>query len=195
MSNQQTSANQQTEVNRQTSANQQTVANRHSIRVRAGLGLFSIALMAFGAVAGGMLYQLIVEVPNWSADIPGSLQAYREFFQVSHAGFFFQVLVPLTILCLIGATILLWNRPKSANFWMLGVLGGVIFTEAFTLIYFLPRIMVLFLNPLDGVAPDQLSAASVQWQAANYLRMVIVLATMGVFLRAYRMAGKNRTVE
>lgn len=185
----------QTLKSRHAAANGPAEAGRQSTRVRAGIGLFSIALIAFSAVAGGMFYQLVVEVPNWSADIPGSLMTYREFFQVTHAGYFFQVMVPLTILCLIGATILLWNRPKSANLWMLAVLGGVIFTEGFTLIYFLPRIMVLFLNPLDGAAPDQLSVASAQWQTANHLRMVIVLATMGVFLKAYRMAGQNGTSE
>jgi len=185
----------QTLESRHAAANGPAEAGRQSTRVRAGFGLLSIALIAFSAVAGGMLYQLIVEVPNWSANIPGSLVTYREFFQVTHAGFYFQVMVPLTILCLVGATILLWNRPKSANLWMLAVLGGVIFTEAFTLIYFLPRIMVLFLNPLDVAAPDQLSAASAQWQTANYLRMVIVMATMGVFLKTYRIADRNSTSQ
>ncbi|GEM_PF-903740 len=182
-------------ANEQKSTVKQISENRQSVRVRTGLGILTIALITFSAVVGGMFYQLVVEVPNWAADIPGSLQAYREFFQVTHAGFYFQVLVPLTILCLVGATILLWNRPKSTNLWMLAVLGGVIFTEAFTLIYFLPRIMVLFLNPLDGASTDQLTAASAQWQAANYLRMVIVLATMGMFLRVYRIAGQNSTSE
>ena len=171
--------------------NHHSRANRYSLRNRAGIGFFSVALMALCAVLGGNLYQILVEVPNWSADIPDSLRTYRTFFNVIHAGYFFQTLIPLTFLCLVVSTFLLWNRPKSANRWMLAVLGGVVISEVFTIFYFIPRNIVLFLDPLDGTEPEQLMNIAGEWQRANYLRMVIVLATMGAFLKTYRIAGRK----
>lgn len=43
----------------------------------------------FGITMGGNVYQLIAEVPNWSADIPNSLINYRNFFKITHAGLLF----------------------------------------------------------------------------------------------------------
>jgi len=166
---------------------------QNSIRFRIGFGLFSLAFLAYGAVMGGNIYQIIVEVPNWSANIPDSLIAYRNSFHISHPGYFFQTIVPLAILSLIVAVILLWNRPKSANRWMLIALGGVVVAEAFTGIYFLSRNFMLFLDPIDGVSTEQLISTSNQWQTANYLRMVIIIATMFIFLKSFRTlcSGKN----
>lgn len=75
------------------------IANRHSLRIRAGIGFFSVALMAFGAVLGGN--------------------------------------------------------------------------------HFLTSSML-----------DKMNVAG-EWKRANYLRMVIVLATMGAFLKTYRIAGRK----
>jgi len=90
----------------------------------------------FEIAMGGNVYQLIAEVPNWSADIPNSLKNYRNFIKITHAGYFFHTIVPVTILTLIVSTILLWNRPKTANKWMILSMGGVILAEDFTGIYF-----------------------------------------------------------
>jgi hypothetical protein len=168
---------------------------QNSFRNKAGFGFFSFALLACGAVMGGNIYQIIAEVPNWSADIPDSLIAYRSSFHITHPGYFFQSIIPLTILCLITASILLWNRPKAANKWMLIVLGGVVLAEAFTGIYFLPKNFILFLNPLEGVSTDQLIQVSKQWQTANYLRMLIVVATMLAFLKTYKVICSERNVD
>lgn len=110
----------------------------------------------FGIAMGGNVYQLIAEVPNWSADIPNSLINYRIFLRLHLPAYFFQTIVPVTILTLIVSTILLWNRPKTANKWMILSMGGVILAEAFTRIYFLPKNFVLFLDPIQGVSAVQL---------------------------------------
>jgi hypothetical protein len=160
-----------------------------SNRFRYGFGFFSAALFIFSGVMGGSLYLIIVEVPNWSADIPDSLDTYRHFFKISHAGYFFQILVPLTIICLIISTVLLWNRPKYANKYLLAVLVGVILAEVFTLIYFLPKNFILFFNPLHDVTTDELMKVSSQWQTANYLRIAIIMITMGLFLKTFNLVG------
>jgi hypothetical protein len=163
-----------------------TISAQSTSRTRAGFILFSFALAAFGAVMGGNIYQIVAEVPNWASNIPDSLASYRKFATVSHAGYFFQSLVPFIILSLITATILLRNRPRQANRWLMITLGGVILAEAFTGIYFLPRNFILFLDPIEGVPAEQLIKTGKEWQSANYIRMLMILFTMYAFLRSYR---------
>lgn len=139
----------------------------------------------FGITTGGNVYQLIAEVPNWSADIPNSLINYRIFLRLHLPAYFFQTIVPVTILTLIVSTILLWNSPKTANKWMILSVGGVILAEAFTGIYFLPKNFVLFLDPIEGVSAVQLKILGAQRQTANDIRLTIVVATMFLYLKAY----------
>ncbi len=175
--------------------NKIAMIKQNSIRIRAGFGFFSFALLAYGAVMGGNIYQIIAEVPNWSADIPNSLIAYRNSFHITHPGYFFQTLVPLTILSLIVSVILLWNRPKLANKWTLSVLSGVILAEIFTGIYFLPKNFVLFLDPIEGIPTEQLIKIGNHWQTANYLRMAIIVVTMVAFLKSYKIICSSRDKE
>lgn len=158
-----------------------------SKRVKTGFLFFSLSFITYGAIVGGNVYQLIAEIPNWAGDIPVSLINYRNFFHNSHAGYFFQTLVPLTILALIVSTILLWNRPPEANRWILSSLIGIILAEAFTGIYFMPRNFILFLDPIEGIPVEKLIRAGNEWQWANYIRLVIVMITMLLFLKTYRL--------
>jgi hypothetical protein len=158
--------------------------NHISLRVKIGKFLFTLSVITFGIILGGNYYQLIAEIPNWSSDIPNSLATYRGFYKVSHAGYFFQTIVPMTILLLLTATILLWNRPKTANKWLILAFGGIFISEVFTVIYFLPRNFTLFLDPLNGKSAEQLQQMGTEWQHANYLRLVIVTLTMLAFLKA-----------
>ncbi len=164
-----------------------TTSTHTPLRQQLGCALFSLALLTYGAVMGGNIYQIIAEVPNWSADIPNSLRAYRESFHITHAGYFFQTLVPLTILSLIASTVLLWNKPRSSNKWKLITLGGVLAAEIFTGIYFLPKNFILFLDPIEEVSTEYLSTVAHQWEVANYFRMAIIVLTMFVFLKTYKL--------
>jgi hypothetical protein len=157
--------------------------NHISLRVKIGKFLFTLSVITFGIILGGNYYQLIAEIPNWSNDIPNSLVSYRGFYKVSHAGYFFQTIVPITILLLLTATILLWNRPKSANKWLFLAFGGILISEVFTVIYFLPRNFTLFLDPLNGKSAQQLQQMGTEWQYANYFRLLIVTLTMLAFLK------------
>ena len=162
------------------------ISTGSSLRTRLGFTLFSLSLITFGVVMGGNIYQLIAEVPNWSADMPTTLITFRNAFHVTHAGYFFQTFVPFTILLLIAATILLWNRPKQANRWTLAILGCVVVAEAFTGIYFLPRNFILFLDPIDNVSAEDIIRTGKEWKNANYFRVIIVITTMILFLKTYR---------
>ncbi|MEO8066229.1 MAG: anthrone oxygenase family protein [Flavobacteriales bacterium] len=163
-----------------------------STRTTIGYYLLILAFFTFTAATGGGLYQLIAENPNWSADLPASLIAHRAASTISHAGYFFQTMVPVCILSFIAATILLRNRPQAANRWLLLALGGVLVAEAYTGLYFMPRNFILFLDPIEGVPDETIRRAASEWLSANYVRLVIILITWGLFLHAFTIVAAAR---
>ncbi|RAK65186.1 DUF1772 domain-containing protein [Hymenobacter edaphi] len=158
-----------------------------SLRRRLGYTLFSLAFISCGAVLGGSLYQLIAEVPNWSTNPAQELQAYQQFFRVSHAGYFFQALMPLTILSLGAATALLWNQGAAVRRLLLLVLAGLVLNEVFTLVYFMPRNLVLFVPSPNGVDAETVTTMAREWQMANYPRLAITVGIILGFLRTHRL--------
>ncbi|TGE21721.1 DUF1772 domain-containing protein [Hymenobacter aquaticus] len=157
------------------------------LRRRLGNTFFSLALLSYGAVLGGSLYQLIAEVPNWATpDVPRALIAYQNFFRVSHAGYFFQTLMPLALLSLGAATALLWPQAGPLRRGLL-LLAGILLNELFTVAYFMPRNVVLFLTPLDDTPDVTINTFAREWQLANYLRLALSGLVMLSFLKAHRL--------
>ncbi|HMW96457.1 MAG TPA: hypothetical protein PL002_05590 [Flavobacteriales bacterium] len=171
------------------------MSNAKNTRSTVGYYLLILSMFAFFSVAGANVYELITEVPNWSSNVPESLIARRANITVTNPGHFFQTFSPLAILCLIASTILLRNRPKEANKWLLISLGGIVIAEAFTGIYFMPRNFTLFLDPMDGVPVEALRAAASEWVAANKVRLALVLITWFVLLKAYAVVAIARHRE
>lgn len=171
------------------------MSNAKNTRSTVGYYLLILSMFAFFSVAGANVYELITEVPNWSSNVPESLIARRADMIVANPGHFFRIFPPIAILCLIASTILLRNRPKEANRWLLISLGGIVIAEAFTGIYFMPRNFTLFLDPMDGVPVEALRAAASEWVAANKVRLVLVLVTWFVLLKAYAVVAIARHRE
>ena len=57
------------------------------------------------------------------------------------------------------------------------------------MVYFLPRIFILFLNPIENISAAGLISAGEEWETANYLRLAMVFATMVAYLLPYRKVG------
>lgn len=160
-------------------------------RTRSGLVLFTLSFFLFCIIIGGSVYQLIVEIPNWSGGSRAGLESFRGFFRLRHPGYFFQSMVPLTILSLAAATPLLRGRPEGAGKKLLLVLAGVLAAEAFTFGYFMPRNFVLFLNPLGDVTDAALMKAASEWEVANWIRTAMLLAVAGAYLRTALFLGRT----
>jgi hypothetical protein len=158
--------------------------NHISLRVRMGYCLLTFSIVTFGVILGGNYYQLIAETSNWLNSFLNSPAPYYGFFKVSQSGYFFQKTVSLTILCLSVATILLWNTSKIANKWLLVALGGILISEVFTVLYFIPGTFTIFLNPFSEISAEQLQQIGTGLQKANHFRLMMVTLTMIAFLKA-----------
>lgn len=161
-------------------------SSERSLRRRLGGALLTIATCTAAMVLGANVYQTIVEVPNWAASPPSSVAAFRPCFAESHPGYFFQVLVPTTILALVVSTILGWRGLAIRDRWLLAALAGLVAAEVFTAVYFFPRNEILFFGPLGGASPELVAETASEWENAHYLRMAMLFAGVACCFGALR---------
>lgn len=159
---------------------------------KTGLLLFTISLIAFAISLGGILYQHIVEFPNWGKRIPESLISYRAFFKHSDFGNFFKIFMPISSICLLIAIFLLWSKPTEANKWILIAMAGLILTAAFTNFYFVPTHKKLFSDEITQTNVSELTTLATQWGKTNLIRIIIMTLTLISFLKAYQTIFANR---
>src|SRR3982751_1724806 len=97
-------------------------------------------------VLGGTIFCVIVEYPNWFADVPSSLEATRSFYKAFNPGYFFQTMAPLSLLTGIAFVITGWRIAQARNFVLIS-LAALVAAELLTVIYIYPRLNVLFYGP------------------------------------------------
>ena len=151
---------------------------------KTGLLLFTISLIAFAISLGGILYQHIVEFPNWGKGIPESLISYRAFFKHSDFGNFFKIFMPTSSICLVIAILLLWNNSSTVNFWTLLAMSGLVLTAVFTNNYFVPKHKKLFSDEITQTNVSELITLATQWGKGNLIRIAIMSLTVVSFLKA-----------
>jgi len=151
-----------------------------------GLVLYKIAFVTFAIALGGILYQHIVEYRNWSAEVPESLVAYRQFFRVSDFGRFFKMFMPVSSVCVIAATVILWNSSKESNSWMLISVAGMFITAGFTNFFFVPMHRKLFEDAIDDSKSEELKRMAGRWKNGNYVRIAIMFVTLAAFAEALK---------
>jgi hypothetical protein len=157
------------------------------ILFEAGLLSFVISLIAFAISLGGIIYQHVVEFPNWKKDIPYSLISFTRFFKYSDFGKFFKIFMPLSSICLLIAIFLLWDKPSEANNWTLLAMAGLILTAGFTNFYLVPKHKKLFFEETTQTDVSELTTLAIQWGKGNLIRIVIMTLTLVSFLKAYQL--------
>src|SRR5260221_12618148 len=88
------------------------------------------AVVVTGAVLGANVYNSVVDVPNWGAQIPGSLETARRYYGVRNPGAFFRVASPLSQALGLLVLIVSWRiggppRGLAALALAVGIRGGV----------------------------------------------------------------------
>jgi len=145
--------------------------------------LLIVAMITYAIAYGAVIYQHIVEFPNWKKDIPHSLVLFRAFFKYAGFGKFFKIFMPVSSISLLIAIFLAWNHPHEANIWTALSMAGLIITAAFTNIYFIPRHKKLFTEETQ-TNDAELKIIATQWGKGNILRIIIMTVTLASFLEA-----------
>lgn len=143
------------------------------------LAFFCLTMIVFG----GTIFAVMVEYPNWFADVPRSLETTRAFYKVLHPGFFFQIFGPLSLFSGIAFVIAGWRRPEARNLVLVSI-GLFIAVELLTFIYIYPRLGILFVDDLAARSVDALRAAADQFTFADRIRTVLMFIASGFAVAA-----------
>lgn len=120
-------------------------------------------------VLGGTIFSVMVEYPNWFANVPLSLEATRNFYKVLHPGYFFQIMGPLMLLTGFGFVIAGWRMSSARNLVLMSV-GIMIAIELLTFLYIYPRLDVLFGPGAPSQSIDALRQAASEFTFADRIR-------------------------
>ncbi len=145
-------------------------------------------------VLGGTTFSVMVEYPNWFADVPQSLEATRNFYKVLHPGYFFQMFVPLGVLSGIGFVIAGWRSTASRNL-VLASLAVLIAGELLTFLYIYPRLDIMFGPDSVNQTVAVLRNAASEFTNADRIRTVLTFSTSALSVAALFSFFPNRFTE
>jgi hypothetical protein len=151
--------------------------------------LFTAHLCLMMIVLGGTIFSILVEYPNWFANLPSSLEATRNFYKVFHPGYFFQSVVPVTFLTGIVAALVGWRIAAARNFVLIG-LAVLLSAELLTFFYIYPRLGVMFGPEAGSQSLEALRLAAQQFTDADRIRtgltLIANLLAVGAVLSLFR---------
>jgi uncharacterized membrane protein len=159
--------------------------------IRRILALAAVALL--GMLLGACIYETVVLVPNFAADIPASLEHFRAFMKASNPGNFFRALAPATQLSLLAALVLSW-RQRSVRWWYLAALVLAVAVDIVTFKFHYPRNAFLFTAPLTQ-RPEDLARTVQEWRGGNFVRMALLCGALISALRALWLVALQRAAE
>jgi hypothetical protein len=140
-------------------------------------------------VLGGTIFSVMVEYPNWFADVPKSLEVTRSFYSVLHPGYFFQMFGPLIVLTGIASVIAGWRILQARNLVVVSI-TIMIAIELLTFLYIYPRLWIMFGPDAASQSVDSLRIAAQQFTTADRIRTGLMLISsafaIGSLLRFFR---------
>ncbi len=147
--------------------------------------LLWLAVIAWGFWLGGLIYEMVVIMPLWSANLPQSVLEWnsRPNFVVNPTRFYLPIVITLILSSLL-AMVLNW---KSGNhrIWLILSSVCVITAFVFTIIYFFPKNELLFRNQNAGLSGEEITAIANAWIQANWIRFSIMAVGFFAALKAF----------
>lgn len=143
--------------------------------------LFTAYFCLMLIVLGGTIFSVMVEYPNWFADVPRSLATTRSFYAVLHPGYFFQIFGPLMLLTGIAFVIAGWRIARVRNLVGISILI-LVGIELLTFLYIYPRLGIMFGPDAASHSIDLMQRAARQFTTADRIRtaLMFVASAFGI---------------
>lgn len=141
-------------------------------------------IIGLGMLLGAGVYESFVNAPNFQANVPQSLENFRQFMTVSNPGNFFRIFAPLTQVLALSALILFWKRPEGQRWYLLLVFLLIVGADVITFMIHYPRNTFLFTNPL-AESPELLQNAAAEWAFWNWFRVIAIFFAVVFALFAF----------
>lgn len=154
-----------------------------------------ITVAAWGFWLGGLIYETVVIMPLWSANLPNSVIEWnsRPNFIVNPTRFYLPTVITLILASLL-ATILNW---KSSNHRIWLILSTICAVSAFvfTIIYFFPKNDILFRNQNIGLSGAEISTIAYNWILGNWIRIAIMFVGFFGALKAFSQISSQKKIS
>ena len=151
--------------------------------------LLIFAMLALAAVFGASLYQSVIEAPNFNANLPDSLEHYRQFMSVKNPGDYFRVLAPAAQILTLLSLILNWKSPL--RWWLFSAFAFIVVGDIITFNIHYPRNALMFTAPLT-VPVDVLKKAAAEWMFWNHLRVALVFGSTVCTIKALLLVNDRK---
>ncbi len=147
--------------------------------------LLWIAVIAWSLWIGGLMYETVVIMPLWSANLPQSVLEWnsRPNFVMNPTRFYVPIVITL-ILSLSLGMILSW-KSRNQRHWLILSTVCAITAFVFTLIYFFPKNDVLFRNQNTGLSGEEITAIANAWIRGNWIRVGMMIVGFFAALKAF----------
>ena len=145
--------------------------------------LFTAFFCLMMIILGGTIFSVMVEYPNWFADVPNSLATTRSFYAVLHPGFFFQIFGPLMLLTGIAFVIVGGRAAEVRNLVAISV-AIMIAIELLTFGYIYPRLSIMFGPDAASQSVDVMQLAASQFTTADRIRTAMMFVASGLGIAA-----------
>lgn len=151
-----------------------------------------VYVLGAAVLLGGTIYQMMVVVPAFAHDLPGSMVAFNET-AVKPPAFWTSALGPVTALAGIAAVVA--SRGTPAFRWLLVSVVLAFLAEIVTIVWVWPmlRAMGIIAGPTKPVADAALSAVTTRWILVDRLRcLVMVIPSMVTGLVGFQRLRTSR---
>lgn len=140
--------------------------------------LFASIIIASGVLFAN-LYNSVVDIKSWSADIPQSIDTARQYYKTVNPGDFYRIVGPILQILSLLSIIAFWKEFPGIRLYLIASFIFYVLDTVLTLAYFYPRNEIIF-NTAKLTDIDVLKSALNQWNNMNWLRSIFIFA--GVFL-------------
>jgi hypothetical protein len=120
------------------------------------------------------IYNTIIDAQSWSSDIPTSIQTARDYFQHVDPRRFFTVAGPVNLILIVLTLILFWKDSVKIRVYFATSLALYAAIVILTLVYFVPRDLILFTSSIPDHI-EEIRTAAAQWSHMNWLRSLLGL--------------------
>ena len=149
--------------------------------------ILQLAALGWGVLCGGMLYEHVAVIPQWTRRPPESLAMWTGEYRL-RAERFWMGIHPV-LLTLLGAALLLGWSSDARRSLLLTVLGGYAAVIAATAAWYVPELLRLTQDPAAPIAAPEWRRRARRWEVLSAVRGALILALAWPLLRAVSLIG------
>jgi len=131
-----------------------------------------LAVVGWGVLCGGIVYEHVAVVPQWSKQPPESLAMWSGPHRLA-AERFWKGIHPIVILLLAACLTTAWSTDQRSA--LIEVLSGYLAVIAVTAVWFVPELLKLTQDQNAPIPRDEWRARARRWERLSLARGAVVL--------------------